>query len=785
MSGKEGNGETPHGYVMALSSTGMRVSTDQDTVNTLLRGFRIGSIAFLLGAIGFGFVELRDHPERWLAWAVANAVNLGLCATAFWARRVVRTPTAARALSVLVVLCIASIMTGYTVIENGPWRMLAMGLIILLAGFSLLAPLGLAAQGVVAVGAITIYAGPLLAGVRPDVPMGLPFVALISGAAVSVLGAYLTERYRAEWAAAGAAARSAADVATTLIDIGRELNTTLSRAEVLRRLADRAADVFGAPIGAINLIDDQHRLRIVEVCGLSEEQASAARELYVDLDGVPGAWTLLAEPLVEVPDVSAQVGYLPALLQQFGYHGLLIAPMHRGQKILGAVAFMYAEPRAPFTEHERQLARGLAEQAALALENARLYEEQHEAAETAEALVHVAETLGSTLDPQQVAHDLARLAAQLLDSDRAAVYRWQDGRWCLVAAVNPRVTPTDVDELDTVEFRDGDFPFFRALRHSALVEIADSDAQDLVDPALLRRWGVRSSLTALLARGADPLGLIVVAHSDRVGPFSARERRVLSGLAQLGVIALTNAQLAEQLRGASRVKSEFVATMSHELRTPLNAILGYTDLLRDETLGPLQPDQSDALDRVRQRSLDLLQLVQATLDLNRLEAGVRTIECSGSTIGEFVESVRAQIPASWLKPEVRLDFHSEAPELQLWTDTGKLHAIARNLVHNALKFTTRGSVQMAVRPCAQYENLLIEVHDTGCGIPADKIGEIFEMFVQAGNTTNHDGVGLGLHLSRRFITLLGGGIDVESRVGVGSTFRVRLPLGRQPTAAAR
>ena len=767
---------------MAPLSTGPRGGADPGTVNALLRGFRIGSLAFLLAAIGFGVVELGDHPERWVAWTVANAINLGLCATAFWARRVVRTPAQARALSVFVVLCIASVMTGYTTIEHGPWRMLAMGLVILLAGLSLLAPLGFLAQGVAAVGAVIIYAGPFIAGVQPDVAMGLPFVALIRGAAVSVLGAYLSERYRAEWAAAGAAARSAADVATTLIDIGRELNTTLSRAEVLRRLAARAADVFGAPIGAINLIDDRHRMRIVEVCGLPEQEARAARDLYVDLDGVPGALELLAQPLVEVPNVGAQAGFLPALLEQFGYHGLLIAPMRRGEKILGAVTFMYPGPRTSFTERERQLARGLAEQAALALENARLYEEQHEAAETAEALVRVAETLGSTLDPQQVAHDLARLAAHLLNSDRAAVYRWQDGRWRLAASVSP-LARADGGRPRQVEFGDGDFPFFRALRDSAVVEIADADAQELIDAGLLRQWGVRSSLTALLARGADPLGLIVVAHGQRIGPFSARERRVLTGVAQLGVIALINAQLAEQLRNANSVKSEFVATMSHELRTPLNAILGYTDLLRDETLGPVQPDQADALDRMRERSLDLLQLVQATLDLNRLEAGVPTIDYTGITIGEFVESVRAQIPARWLKPEVRLAFHAEAPAVQLWTDTGKLHAIARNLVHNALKFTARGSVEMDVRPCARRENLLIEVRDTGCGIPADKIGEIFEMFAQAGNTPAHDGVGLGLHLSRRFATLLGGRIDVESRVGEGTIFRVHLPLRHQPTAA--
>jgi len=747
-----------------------------------LPGLLVGAVAFLLGAIAFGWVELHAHPERSLAWVLANGLNLTMFMLALWARARLRTRTAARVLGVVLVVALAAVMAGYTVIDHGSSRMLASGLIILLAGVSLLVPLGSIGQAVAALGTIGVYVAALMAGAESGVYLGVSLVALTSAAAVSVLGAFLTERWRAQARAASAAARSAADVATTLIEIGRELNATLQRSEVLRRLADRAAAVFDAPIGAINLIDDAHRLRIAEVSGLPAAEAYAARDLYVDLDTVPGAWAMLSEPLIELPDVGAQSRFPAALLQQFGYHGLLIAPMHRGEKILGAVTFMYREPRAPFSEPERQLARGLAEQAALALENARLYEEQHEAAETAQALVRVAEALGSTLDSQQVSSDLVRLAVELLGCDRAAVYRCHDGRWRLAASATPQAT-LDPKELGSIEFRDADFAFFRALRQDNLVEIPDSEAQDLVPTALLRRLGARSSLTALLARAADPLGLVVVAHSERIGAFSARERRVLTGLAQLGVVALTNAQLAEQLRHANSVKSEFVATMSHELRTPLNAILGYIDLLRDQALGPLLPDQIDALERTRARSLDLLQLVQATLDLNRLEAGAPRVEWSAVRIGELVESVRAQVPARWLKPEVRLEFHAEAAETPIWTDAGKLRTVARNLVHNALKFTERGRVAMTVRPCPQHENVLIEVRDTGCGIPADKIGEIFEMFAQAGNAAAHDGVGLGLHLSRRFVTLLGGRIDVESRVGEGSLFRVELPLQRQPAAA--
>jgi hypothetical protein len=127
--------------------------------------------------------------------------------------------------------------------------------------------------------------------------LGLSIVALTSAAGVSVLGAFLTERRRTHARAASAAARSAADVATTLIEIGRELNATLQRSEVLRRPADRAAAVFDAPIGAINLVDDARRMRIAAVNGLPAAEAYAATDLYVDLDTVPNAWSWLEESL--------------------------------------------------------------------------------------------------------------------------------------------------------------------------------------------------------------------------------------------------------------------------------------------------------------------------------------------------------------------------------------------------------------------------------------------------------------------------------------------------------
>ncbi|HUI24930.1 MAG TPA: ATP-binding protein [Candidatus Kryptonia bacterium] len=742
-------------------------------------GVPIAAAFFLAGVVVIGLVEVRAHPDRLAAVLISCSLQVLLCSSAYWVYRRVGGVTGARIMAMLVCVGGAAVVTGYVAAVEADANLLAMWLIILLAGCALLIPLGTAGQTMVAGGITTIFAAALAAGGSKGESWAVALMTLASAAGLSVAGAYVSERHRRTTAGARDAARHHAEVAATLIEIGQELNATLSRAEVLSRLARRAAQMFGAPIGSIDLIE-QSRLRIVEVSGLSEEEARAARDMYLDLDTIPGAWELLSQPLLEWPDIREQQQIPPELLLQFGYGGVLVAPMLRGSRLIGLVSFMYQEPRAPFSVSERMLARGLAEQAALALENARLYEEQQEAAEVATALLKVAETIGGSLDPQRIVHDLATLARELLHTDGAMVYRAEHDRWRLAATVNAPFNRSIIETMQALDFGASDFPFFDELRRTGLVEVVDRDAQCVVPAALLKWWDIRSSLTALLARGAESVAMIVASHRERTGSFSARDKRILSGMAQLGVVALTNAELAEQLRGANRVKSEFVAAMSHELRTPLNAIIGYTDLLRDETLGPLQHAQADVLERMRDRGLDLLQLVQATLDLNRLEAGAQTVEHSEISIQDFLQNVQAQIPDRWRKPGVHLAFQTDTPNCTVSTDAAKLHTVVRNLVHNALKFTAAGEVLVKLFPTLADAGLVIEVSDTGSGIPADQLDQIFEMFVQGPGANGHDGVGLGLHLCRRFISLLGGSIEVESEVGRGSLFRVRLPSVIQP-----
>jgi PAS domain S-box-containing protein len=231
----------------------------------------------------------------------------------------------------------------------------------------------------------------------------------------------------------------------------------------------------------------------------------------------------------------------------------------------------------------------------------------------------------------------------------------------------------------------------------------------------------------------------------------------------------------EAAEEAARAKSEFLSTMSHELRTPLAVILGYCDLLEDDEGRNLDAEQQTGLQRIRKSATDLLDLITALLDLNRLEAGQLPVDCQEVEIAALILELQAETQG--LQDQSSLSFvwtvDSNLPHLQ--TDLRKLKVIVKNLIGNAVKFTQNGSVSVVVR--SQQGGIEISVVDTGIGIPADELARIFEPFQQVDNSANGllKGSGLGLNIVKRFVTLLGGTVTVESEVGHGTTFRIWLP----------
>jgi signal transduction histidine kinase len=324
------------------------------------------------------------------------------------------------------------------------------------------------------------------------------------------------------------------------------------------------------------------------------------------------------------------------------------------------------------------------------------------------------------------------------------------------------------------------YPFWNHLTEALRTGFAEGDEGDKSLPLPLHWWqhcGLRSVVAVPLTRRGEVIGALLGGSRERLTPYPAKVRRLLTGIAYQTVTAIENGRLVRNLRAANNLKSEFISTMSHELRTPLNAIIGYSELLRDGDFGAITGEQRDVTVKVLDYSRQLLELIQATLDVSRMESGALPVTVAPVDVGGLLDELRRQIPGSWVKPGVALGFDVERNLPEVQSDHAKLKMIVRNLVHNALKFTERGSVDVRAILAHDRATLEIAVADTGIGITPDDQAIIFEMFrqVDGSDRRRHDGVGLGLYIVRRLTATLGGTIEVESEPGRGSCFTLRFP----------
>jgi PAS domain S-box-containing protein len=246
------------------------------------------------------------------------------------------------------------------------------------------------------------------------------------------------------------------------------------------------------------------------------------------------------------------------------------------------------------------------------------------------------------------------------------------------------------------------------------------------------------------------------------------------------------ADINRELAEASRLKSEFVANMSHELRTPLNSILGFSDILLKNKEGNLSERQLGNVEKIRRNGAGLLALINSILDLSKVEAGkMEAAEEPANVrqvIEECVDTVRPLAEKSGI--ELVLEPIGELPIIR--SDGAKIGQIVTNLLSNAIKFTEEGRVSVRVRKRRRREDPIeVTVEDTGIGIAPQHLGDIFKEFKQLDGAANrrYGGTGLGLSISKRLAKVLGGQILVESEVGRGSSFTLRLPVRRQEGAA--
>ena len=226
---------------------------------------------------------------------------------------------------------------------------------------------------------------------------------------------------------------------------------------------------------------------------------------------------------------------------------------------------------------------------------------------------------------------------------------------------------------------------------------------------------------------------------------------------------------------ANRTKTEFLAAMSHELRTPLNAIAGYVQLLMLGVRGPLTDEQAIDLGRIQRSQQHLLSLINDILNFSRLEAGAVTYEIGSVPLGTVLEAATSMISLQAAAKQITLTLEPCPPTMRALADDSKLEQVLLNLLSNAVKFTQRGG-HVSIRCEAADDHVLTRVQDDGPGIPADRLADIFEPFVQLDRALGNprEGVGLGLAISRDLARGMQGDLTVESIPGKGSTFTVSL-----------
>ncbi len=258
-----------------------------------------------------------------------------------------------------------------------------------------------------------------------------------------------------------------------------------------------------------------------------------------------------------------------------------------------------------------------------------------------------------------------------------------------------------------------------------------------------------------------------------------QERRIEEAQAAANALERANAQLQEAMREADRAnlaKSDFLAMMSHELRTPLNAIGGYTQLLELEVHGPITEAQREALERIERSHAHLLRLINDVLNFARLDAGQVRYDLADVPVDRALAELEPLVAPQLMSRRLVYRCSATDPHLTVHADVDKLQQIVLNLLTNAMKFTPEGG-EVALECEPREREVLIHVRDDGIGVPADRLETIFDPFVQVNRSLSrpHEGVGLGLAISRDLARGMGGDLKVRSQVGKGSVFTVILP----------
>jgi PAS domain S-box-containing protein len=551
---------------------------------------------------------------------------------------------------------------------------------------------------------------------------------------------------------------------------------------VFDAIARNAAELCGAMFSCVYRFDGE-LLHLVAIHNLPPAAQELARTMYPmrpDRSQLAGR-AVLTRAVQRLEDVAQDGEYAKQVAVAGAWRRFLAVPMLREGKPLGVIGVGWPDPGS-IPERQVELLKTFADQAVIAIENVRLFNETREALDRQTATAEVLRVISGSITDTQPVFDAIVRNCQRLFGGRAVALVMPNG------AMLQSVAFASDGNVKGEEAPLKPWPLDRDSAGGACIldsrVIAVPDIAEVVHTyprieQLALELGYSSALFVPLMREGKAIACLAMLRAA-TGGFSDKEISLASTFADQAVIAIENARLfneiqdkSRQLEIASRHKSEFLANMSHELRTPLNAIIGFTRIVLRRSQESLEPKQYENLEKILASGEHLLALINSILDLSKIEAGRIEVHPGEVGLAPVLEHcVRTVEPLA--RVTLVKEFDGELP--RMYVDEEKLRQIMINLLSNAAKFTEQGAIRLKAH--AANGSVAITVSDSGIGIPPDKLEVIFEEFeqVDATNTRAHGGTGLGLAIARRLARLMGGDITAESVLGAGSTFRLSLPL---------